>query len=380
MKENPFRISGIVTGKHFIDRADELRRVLETMRGQGEKMLVYGQRRMGKSSILLNAAEQLRKEKGRVVYADISPATSVTEVANIILHAFNRETGGKVDWMELLRQLKISITINPQGVPSLDVSLKRKSGPEQLACLMSVLDSLDAYAARKPLTLILDEFQKIAEFGAEEAEWQLRSAIQQHQNLNHIYAGSQTRMIEEMLTKDRAFYRFFEILRIGPIDEAFMAEWIDGRFTHAFGKSYEAGAACVLLAGPRTRDIVKLARKTFSIARRSRKVKGLAEAALEEIVREEDDFLRPQLDSLSNLQKDILRAVAGGVKEITSKETIARFGFPPSSNLAYHLRTLVGNDVLEKGKEGYRFDNPFLKHWVLLMLNRELPGDSDGTG
>ena len=84
MEKNPFRISGIVTGKYFIDRADELRAVLGTMQGQGEKMLVYGQRRMGKSSILLNAAARLRKGKGKVVYADISPATSVTDVANII--------------------------------------------------------------------------------------------------------------------------------------------------------------------------------------------------------------------------------------------------------------------------------------------------------
>ena len=78
------------------------------MRGQGEKMLIYGERRMGKSSILLNAAACLRKEKGQVVYADISPATSLTDVANIILHAFNKETGGSVNWMELLRQVKIS--------------------------------------------------------------------------------------------------------------------------------------------------------------------------------------------------------------------------------------------------------------------------------
>ena len=135
MQGNPFRISGIVADQYFIDRADELRSVLETMRGQGE-MLVYGKRRMGKSSILLNAGAQHRTEQGKVVYADISPATSLT--ANIILHAFNQETGGSVNWIELLRQIQIRFA-NSQGIPALDVSLKKESPQKQLACLAAVL-------------------------------------------------------------------------------------------------------------------------------------------------------------------------------------------------------------------------------------------------
>ncbi|HAQ58421.1 MAG TPA: hypothetical protein DCR32_05310 [Opitutae bacterium] len=368
MKENPFRISGIVTGKYFIDRADECQAVIETMRGQGEKMLIYGQRRMGKSSILLNTADRLRKEKEQVVYADISPATSLTDVANIILHAFNKETGGTVNWIELLRQVQLSFTISSQGIPSLDVSLKKESADKQLTCLSAVLDSLDAYAAKKKLTLIVDEFQKMVEFGAEAAEWQLRSAIQQHQHLNHIYAGSQTRIIDQMLMKDRAFYRFFEILSIGPIDETFMAEWIDKRFNQAFGKPYSIGAECIRLAGPRTRDIVKLARKSFVFAQRSQKIDSLVADAIQQLVSEEDDFLRPQWDHLSNLQKDILKVVASGVTEISSQATITRFGLPSSSKLAYHFNTLVKSDVLGKDSDGYHFDNPFFKHWVAQTL------------
>jgi AAA+ ATPase superfamily predicted ATPase len=369
MRENPFKISGIVTGEYFIDRADELRAVTEVMQGQGEKMLIYGRRRMGKSSILLNAAARLRKAKGKVVYADISPATSLTDVANIMLNAFNQETGGRINWMDALRQIKIGFNVSYDGVPSLDVSLKNKSEQEQLARLSEVLDALDAYAAGKKLTLIIDEFQKMAEFGAEETEWQLRSVIQHHQHLNHIYAGSQTRIIDQMLTKDRAFYRFFEILSIGPIDENFMAQWIDGRFKNAFGQSYDAGLACVGLAGPRTRDIVKLARKTFALAQRTHEVNGLAETAMDQLVREEDDFLRPLWEHLSNIQKDILKALASGIKEITSKETIAQFGLPASSNLAYHLRVLVENEYLEKSRDGYHFDNPFFRQWVTISQN-----------
>lgn len=368
MKDNPFKISGIVTGKYFIERAAELETVLETMQGQGEKMLIYGERRIGKSSLLLNAAARCRKKKLRVVYADISPATSLTDVANIILHAFNQETGGSVNWIEMLRQVQVSFTINSQGIPSLDLSLKKEDPQKQFNCLSAVLDSLDQYAAKKKLTLIIDEFQKMVEFGSDEAEWQLRSAIQHHQHLNHIYAGSQTRIIDQMLMKDRAFYRFFEIVNIGPIPEDFMAEWIDQRFVEAFGEHDELGKDCIRLAGPRTRDIIKLARKSFVLAQKVDRTANLADKAVHQLIAEEDDFLRPQWDHLSNLQKDILKVVASDAKEISSQETIARFGLPSSSKLAYHFNALVKSDVLQKDATGYRFDNPFFKHWVAQNL------------
>ena len=82
-----------------------------------------------------------------------------------------------------------------------------------------------------------------------------------------------------------------------------MAEWIDERFNQAFGKPYSVGAECIRLAGPRTRDIVKLARKSFVFAQRSQKIVSLVADAIQQLVSEEDDFLRPQWDHLSNLQK-----------------------------------------------------------------------------
>jgi len=89
---------------------------------------------------------------------------------------------------------------------------------------------------------------------------------------------------------------------------------------------------------------------------------------MEQLVSEEDDFLRPQWDHLSNLQKDVLKVVASDVKETSSQATIARFGLPSSSKLAYHFNALVKSNVLQKASSGYRFDNPFFKHWVAQTL------------
>ena len=52
---NPFKIHGIVEGEYFTDRTDELRLMVRSLTEPGNKLLVYGPRRMGKTSAILNA-------------------------------------------------------------------------------------------------------------------------------------------------------------------------------------------------------------------------------------------------------------------------------------------------------------------------------------
>lgn len=56
---NPFRVSGVVDDAHFIDRAQELTRLRAALAEPGGKLLVYGPRRMGKTSALARPAPRL---------------------------------------------------------------------------------------------------------------------------------------------------------------------------------------------------------------------------------------------------------------------------------------------------------------------------------
>ena len=64
---NPFRIGGVVTGRHFTDRADELRRVMNALGDPQGRLLVLGPRRMGKTSTLSRAVQRLEK-RGAVAF------------------------------------------------------------------------------------------------------------------------------------------------------------------------------------------------------------------------------------------------------------------------------------------------------------------------
>ena len=52
---NPFRVHGVVEGDFFTNRTDEIDKISRALTEPGSKLLVYGPRRMGKTSAILEA-------------------------------------------------------------------------------------------------------------------------------------------------------------------------------------------------------------------------------------------------------------------------------------------------------------------------------------
>ena len=136
------------------------------------------------------------------------------------------------------------------------------------------------------------------------------------------------------------------------------------------------GAVIVGAAGPRTRDIVQVARKCFDLTHS----KGMATSddineAFNDIVEEEYDLLLSHWNSLTAHQQNVLRAVAAGIRGLTTLVTLKRFGLGTSGTAANTANTLVRGGYLIKNdpyshkrvtsSTGYEFDSPFFKSWVM---------------
>jgi hypothetical protein len=281
----------------------------------------------------------------------------------------------------LARHLGVSVEAGfdpATGLPtaSLGFGIRDASVAEQRDTLARVLDALESLCAERavPLALVLDEFQEIHRFGGEAAEWHLRGIIQHHRWISYVAAGSRTHLIRRMLTKGRAFYRLFEILPFGAIDAAHLAGWIDDRFRAAGIEPGGVGAEVVRLAGPRTRDVVQLARKVWDrTARGSGEAipAGAVAGAFKEIIHEESEPLHQLWSGYSQAQQNVLRAVAAGSESLTAAPTLKRFGLRSSAAASQSASRLVEQGVLEQVAPGhYRFDSPYQRGWVVL---RALP-------
>lgn len=376
---NPFRIEGVVRPPHFTNRTVELERITSALRSPGSKLLVYGERRLGKTSTLVVAKERVEEDGRPVVMADFSTASSIADLAHRLLEATGRALGSRWrDWPRtLVERLQISLRLEPDpatglAIPVVDARLRDRSPERQYETLTELLNSLDAMAGERSssLAVILDEFQEIHRLGGERAEWRLRSVLQRHEHTSYVLSGSRTSLIRSMLGEERAFYKLVDLLRMGPLPPAEFAGWIDERMEVGGRPCPGLGRTCVRAAGPRTRDVVQLARRCYDIDPESteRDAAALARRALREIVGEEDDLARVVWDQCTANQQKVLRAVAAAESGLTSGEVLDRFSLPQSGTVSNTAHDLVDDGILVKtdAPPGYDFDSPFVRGWVIL--------------
>lgn len=378
MPQNPFRIGDHVTGPYFTDRAHEVARILGALRDPA-RLLVYGPRRVGKSSAIAVAAERAGEEGVLVVRADLSTASGLVDVANRLLHSLSRQRSGE-RLAEFARGLSPHVMLSfdeGTGAPRLAFGVGRRGGSEegQRRSLEEVVERLGAEAGSgERVAVVLDEFQAIRRFGGEPAEWHLRDLIQRHGDLSFVCAGSEVSLIHEMLGPDRAFFRAFELLHVGPMDRDHLSGWIDDRLTGAGVRARGIGAVVIDRAGPRTQDVLQVARHVHSRAlARGQAVRADVEEAVLDVVREEDPVIRATWLGLTAHQQNVLRAVAAGVDQLFSSATRARFGLPTSSSVAAAVDALVGRGLLVRAGEEISFDNPFVRRWVEREVLQDVP-------
>ncbi len=387
----PFAIHGRVTGRYFADRADEVQRVLAVLRTPGEKLLVRGRRRMGKTSILDVAGARAARQGVPVLFADLSTAQTLAEVASRLMLAANDALRGrwKATLVDIAKRLTtaVQMTFTNDGRPvlSLSPSLFGAEPPVQAQTLADVLDAINATAAKKkhPVAVVLDEFQEI-EHMADRAAWHLRGIIQRHDAVSYVCAGSRHRLIDAMTGPDGAFFKLLDPpLEVGPIAADFLARWIESRLaTHGVRPAAGVGARCVALAGPCTLDVMLLARTVWERSIGSGKASVAAvDEAFAAVVSMLDDDLRREWARCSTAQQQALRAVAGATTGLTTAETIADFGLGPSGSVISSVNALMEREVIRKdpaaSAAGYVFDRPFMRGWVIAHalpdLGRRLP-------
>ena len=108
-----------------------------------------------------------------------------------------RRAGQKVQ--AFFGALRPQLSFNPMD-QSYSVGLTADPQQSEEALLTDVLGGVDRMAAdvARPVALVIDEFQQVVERGGVAAEGQVRAAVQRHEHLAYVFAGSKTRLLSEM--------------------------------------------------------------------------------------------------------------------------------------------------------------------------------------
>lgn len=356
---NPFFFESPSDRWSFTDREDLVRRLLQLMSEKGRRLLVHGRRRMGKTSLIRNAAD---KAKATFIYCDISTAAGMNEVARKLMDAAPGERGRR-----LTRAIEIAARyLKTVGVSAGKVTISGELRSEDAGkTLESVLGLLNARAASNDevWTVCLDEFQEVRALGGPRIDWQLRGIMQAHRNLNYIFTGSDHRIIGWMTDPTAPFFKQLQQMEVGPIAGEHLSRWIGRRARMGGLANFPPGEQIVAAAGPCTGDIVRLAKAVFGLAAGGVR-KDVVSAAFDSIALGElhAEFLNHWRGMPTN-QRGVLRAIADG-KAPTAADTLRDYGLRATSTASTALEALVDRQFLVRTPGGVIFDNPFFRRWV----------------
>lgn len=260
------------------------------------------------------------------------------------------------------------------GQPSVMFQVSPALDARDALVVTDVLDAVEAELEDRDLAmgLGLDEFQRLGRWYGDDVAWQLKALLERHRRIGYVLAGSERSLVEHMIENRKAgLWKVVDVLDMPVILAAELARWIADRAA-ATGVALDliVAASIVRIAGPRTRDIVQLARATWDLARPSGVARrDAAGEAMEVLVREQGALHQRQWDRLTDAGRRVLLALAAepGAR-LLAAETLRNYSLGPKSTVSGTLEDMMEREVLVRGANGggHEFDDPFFRRWVEL--------------
>ncbi|MDT0631396.1 AAA family ATPase [Rubrivirga litoralis] len=379
---NPFEFGRELSDTEIVDRTDEVDLVVRALRGR-ERLFLIGPRRFGKTSILRAATERAEAAGAIVLRYNAEAYPSLTALAErIVADAAKRLTGpvqkaGK-KIQEAFGTLRPQLTYSPLA-DTFSASLTAAASASEPALIADALSGLDALAATagKPVAVVIDEFQRVVEDGGIKAEGEVRAAVQAHDHLGYVFAGSKTRMLAEMTgDESRPFYRLGARLFVGPVPrDDFRPALANGFRDAGLTISDEAVEAILDLAEDVPYNVQRLAHESWAeaLAEGELVAPERVQATLDRLVSRDDPFYTQTWNGLSRTQKQALLAVAReGGTGLYAGDLLRAYNLASPSTMQTAIGALVKAGVArEEEHQGgirVRLEDPFFAAWLRLFV------------
>ena len=222
MAVNPFKYGPIALDDSFTDREAEIEE-LATDALNGQDVVVFAPRRFGKTSLVHRTAQRLTTEKALVAAVDLWVTPTKEKLAARLAREIADILGISSKAKEIARvfgslRIRPIVTVEDDGsfgfsfaaghsVADVDDTLER---------LLRMLGETAA-SRKRPVVLILDEFQEIVEIDPGLTKL-MRSVFQEQPEVAHIYLGSKRHLMERIFNdQNEPLWRSAKRVELGPI-------------------------------------------------------------------------------------------------------------------------------------------------------------------
>lgn len=365
---NPFKYGRVVSADDFCPRPNLLKQLTGFIKS-GQNVVLQGERRMGKTSLLYETVRQLNRY--RMLYVDVLEIKTADDLCKRMVKALismEQQAGLLERVLKSLSQLRPVVSIDPlTGQPSVSVDAGVRLRPDSLD---GILDLVRESHKRTRLVVAFDEFQDILNLtDAKETLAVLRGKIQFHKDIPYIFAGSVRNQMSEIFTDpESALFKSAIAVDVGPLDREAFAGFLADKF--ALGKRVVdegAMARVIEIAENVPGDVQELCEAIWeTTAYRDAIREARIGPALELIYARESKGYEAALVQLTGHQLKCLIGLARmGGKAPLSSAFIQGVGITGPASVKKALNRLVKLKTVYRHEGEYKFVNPFFKTWLL---------------
>ena len=371
---NPFRFGALARDEDFADREKEVR-TLTADAMNGQDVVVFAPRRIGKSSLVSAVMAELVRDGALVADVDLWKVPTkeklAEELAASIYSNLTRLRDRAVERaLAPFRGLRITpaITIDPES-GGISFSFSAEQGQRDIDATLERLLELPAELGAdqgKPVVLVVDEFQEVGKIGKDLTKL-MRSVFQQQSNVAHIYLGSKRHLMEEIFNdENEPFWRSAKQMELGPIDPEQFAGFITRRFTDT-GKAIGAELVHRILAMTNGHPYATQ-RLCYEIWQETESGQAAGDReftiAFETVLESEDSHFTLIWEDAATAQQLVLGALATEPGRPLTQSYRQRHQLPGASTVQRALQVLEHRELIGRAEGQYRVTEPFLSEWI----------------
>ncbi|MFA5772548.1 MAG: ATP-binding protein [Thermoplasmata archaeon] len=362
--ENPFEYGKPVTGKKFIGRKKEVKRLTSELLS-GQSIILYSPRRVGKTSLIKQTLTSIPANEAITAYVDLYGISSKRELVGKIVNetlrsAYPTYAAFKKFAEIILRRIPIKI-ISIKDIVKIELGRESDISTNVLEEAFDLPESI-GQKMNKRVIVAFDEFQDIYALDGEHIEKLMRSRFQHHQKTAYIFAGSKTSMMQEMFGGyERAFYNFGTTMKIDNIPEEEFEVFIKDRFETTKKKiATDIIRRILAFTNGHPYFTQKICHRIWNDTE-----KVVNEASIkrtvDDITADEADKYERMWDSLTAAQRRFLFGLLGPQKKIYSYEFIAANDLKTASHVKKIFNSMLDKRIINERGE---IADIFFREWL----------------
>jgi uncharacterized protein len=373
LSSNPFRFGALALDDAFADRASELKELTGDALA-GQDVVLFAPRRLGKSSLVWRASQQLLRRRALVAQVDLMTTPTLGRFADKLAQSIHEDLASPLfrarERLRIFQGLRVTptITIDPND-GALSFSFTAAVGTADMLATIERLLELPGQLAgerNRRVVLVLDEFQEIVDID-HTLPRMMRSVFQRQPEVSHIYLGSRRHTLERIFNdENEPFWRSAKRVELGPIEPDAFRPFIAQRFEQTT-REIDADGLDLVLAITRghpyaTQELCYFVwqRVEPGAVAAAAEVRG----ALGDVLRSEDAHFAGVWDNASPHQRILLQALALEEGPPFAGEYRRRHRLPGTSSVQRSLQRLEQAELVQRSGGNVRISEPFLAEWL----------------